>query len=135
MVAILIVSAKLATPDRLKIKEIWNKDYDVRSFVHDVTNKIFLLESNYAKQAVIWAKFGNSSISMRVVITTSILKGFDQKNLFFGLALIMVLKFYTSVAKGLKLKARKCWGLIPTIVEVAGEKLEEVAFLPYPHTE
>ena len=35
----------------------------------------------------------------------------------------MNLKFYTSVAKGLKLKVRKFWGLITTLVEVTGEKL------------
>ena len=39
------------------------------------------------------------------------------------LALDTKLKFYTSVAKGLKLKVRKFWELIPTFVEVAGEKL------------
>ena len=42
----------------------------------------------------------------------------------------MALKFYTSMGKGLKLKIRKLWGLIPTFVEVTGEKLERVAFLP-----
>ena len=41
----------------------------------------------------------------------------------------MALKFYTSVAKSLKLKVRKIWGLIPTFVEVTGEKLV-VASLP-----
>ena len=40
-----------------------------------------------------------------------------------GLALGTNLKFYTSVAKGLKLKVRKCWGLILTFAEVTGEKL------------
>ena len=40
------------------------------------------------------------------------------------------MKLYTSVAKGLKLKARKFWGLIPTFVEVTGEKLVGEAFLP-----
>ena len=35
----------------------------------------------------------------------------------------MKLKFYTSMAKELKLKVRKLWGLIPTYVEVTGEKL------------
>ena len=34
----------------------------------------------------------------------------------------MSFKFYTSVAKGLKLKAIKSWGLNPTFVEVTGEK-------------
>ena len=36
------------------------------------------------------------------------------------LALGTNLKFYTSLLKGLKLKVRKFWGLIPTFVE--GEK-------------
>ena len=35
----------------------------------------------------------------------------------------MVLKFYTSLAKVLKLKVRKFWKLIPTFVEVTEEKL------------
>ena len=39
-----------------------------------------------------------------------------------GLALGMALKFYTSVTKRLKLN-RKFSGLIPTFVEVTGEKL------------
>ena len=40
-----------------------------------------------------------------------------------GLALGTNLKCYNIVAKGLKLKVRKFLGLIPTFVEVAGEKL------------
>ena len=44
----------------------------------------------------------------------------------------MVLKFYTSVAKGLNLKLRMVWGLIPTFVEVTGKKLVETTFLPPP---
>ena len=35
------------------------------------------------------------------------------------------MKFYTSVAKGLKQKVKRFWGLIPTFVEVTREKLEE----------
>ena len=34
------------------------------------------------------------------------------------------------MAKGLKLKVKKFWGLIPTFVEVTGEKLVGMAFLP-----
>ena len=50
-----------------------------------------------------------------------------------GLALVMDLKFYTSVAKRSKLKLRKFWGLIPTFVEVTGEKLVGGPFWPsYP---
>ena len=71
---------------------------------------------------------------MREVIITSILQGFDLKNRFiegwswfkfnyFGLALGIALKFYTSVEKELKLKFRKFLQLTPTFVEVTGEKL------------
>ena len=35
----------------------------------------------------------------------------------------MNLEFYTSVAKGLKLKARSYFGLNPTFVEITVEKL------------
>ena len=44
----------------------------------------------------------------------------------------MSLKFYTRVAKGLKLKVEKLWGLIRMFVEVTGEKLVggEGGFLP-----
>ena len=72
---------------------------------------------------------------MREVIIT-VLQGFDQRKEFFdgcawfkfnnlGLALDMVLTFDISVAKGLKLKVRKFWGLIPTFVEVTEKKLVE----------
>ena len=49
-----------------------------------------------------------------------------------GLALGMALKFYASVAKGLKLKVREFLGQILTFVEVTGEKLVGGAFLPHP---
>ena len=39
------------------------------------------------------------------------------------LALGTNLKFYTSVEKGLKLKVRKFWGLIPTFLEVTRKRL------------
>ena len=58
-----------------------------------------------------WSKFGNSSIFMKKVIITNILVGcswFKFNNL--GLTLGMDLKFYTSVAKGLKLKDIKVFG-------------------------
>ena len=45
------------------------------------------------------------------------------------------LKFLASVVKGPKLKVRKFVGLIPTLVEVTGEKLvQEDLFIP-PHPE
>ena len=80
MVAILML-AKMATLVLLKIKVFWNISDDVIIFAHDATKYV----SNY-----IWSKFGNSSISMREIIT-SILKEFDHKNhLFWGVILVQV---------------------------------------------
>ena len=52
-----------------------------------------------------------------------------------GLALGMALKFYTSVAKGLKLKARKFLGLMLKFAEVKEEKLVGGPFWPTPDPE
>ena len=132
MATTLMMSAKMVSPDLLKIKVFWNKGYDVTIFVHDVTNEIFSRDSNYIVDVVMWPKFGKCSISTRKVIIISILWGLDQKNCSFegcfllefnnlGPAVGMNLKFYTNMAKGSKLKVRKFWGLIFTFVEVAGE--------------
>ena len=110
MVAVLMMSEKLSTLGLRKIKLFWNKGYDIVMSVHDVTNKILSRELNYTVDLVMWPKLGNSRSSMREVIITSILWGFHQKNEFFegcswfklnnlGLALGMVLKFYTSDAR------------------------------------
>ena len=48
------------------------------------------------------------------------------------MAVNMALKFQSSVVKGLKLKVRKFWGLIPTFVEVTGEDLVDRGFLALP---
>ena len=47
MVAILIMSVKLAALVLSKTKLIWNKGYDVIISVHDVINKILSRGSNY----------------------------------------------------------------------------------------
>ena len=67
------MSAKMATPSLLKTTVFWNKGYGVIIPVDDVTNKILSRDSNYIVDVVMWPKFGNSSISMREVIITSIL--------------------------------------------------------------
>ena len=72
MVTILMISAKMATPGLLKAKVLWNKGYDVIIYVYDVTDKSLLRDINYIVDMVMWPKFGNSSISMREVIITSI---------------------------------------------------------------
>ena len=70
MITILMMSAKMARPstlDLIKIKAFWNKFYDVIFSTHDATNKSLLPDSNYIGDV------GNSSISMRKVLITSIL--------------------------------------------------------------
>ena len=62
--------AKLATLGLLKIKVFPNKGYDIIISVYDVTSQILSRDSNYIVDVV---KFGNSSISVREVIVTSIL--------------------------------------------------------------
>ena len=64
---------KMATLGLLKIKLSWNNSYYLIIFNHDVTNKVLSGESNYIVGLVMWPKFGNSSISMKEVIITSIL--------------------------------------------------------------
>ena len=73
MIAVLIMSAKLATLGLLKIKVTSNKSFDVIIFVLNVTNKILSRYSNYIVDVVILPKFGNSSIFMTEVIITLIL--------------------------------------------------------------
>ena len=67
------MSAKMATPDLLKITAFWNKGHNIIIPVDDVNNKILSRDSNYIVDVFMWPKFGNCSISMREVITTSIL--------------------------------------------------------------
>ena len=126
MAAILMMSAKLATLDLLKIKVSWNKSNDAIISAYDVNNKILSRDSNHIVDVVMWLKFG---ISMRELIITSI--SFDQKNFFFfegsswfkfnnlWLALGASLKLYPSVAKVLKLRVRKFWGLI-VLLDLSG---------------
>ena len=65
MVTILMMSAKLATQELLKIKIFWNKGCDVIILDNSVTNKILWRDSNDIVDVVMWLKFGNSSISLR----------------------------------------------------------------------
>ena len=84
-----MMSAEMATPELLKTTVFWNKVYDVIILVDDVTKEIPSRDSNYFVDLFMWPKFGNSSLSMREVITTSILQRFDPKNRFFwGVVLV-----------------------------------------------
>ena len=68
-----MMPAKMATPGLLKITIFWKKGYDVIISVDDVTNKILSRDSNYIEDVFMWPKSGYCSISMREVITNSIL--------------------------------------------------------------
>ena len=73
--------------------------------------------------------------SLREVIITTVLKGFDQKNSWFkfnnlGMAIGIALIFYTSVVKRLKLKVRKFLGIAFMSVEIKKEKLVRNSSLP-----
>ena len=86
-----MTSAKMATLGFLKEEVFWSKVNDVKISVEEVTNKILSRDSNYITDVVIGSKFGNYSISLREVIITSILEGFDQKKQFFwGVLLVQV---------------------------------------------
>ena len=107
--------------------------------------KNWLHYSNYIADMVMRSKFDNSSISMKEVVVTSIffyflfffffLRGGRWSWLKFnnlGLALSIALKFYKMVAKELTLKVRKFLGLLPTFVDVIGEKLVGSFLAPFP---
>ena len=67
-----MMSAKMATSDLLKITIFWNKGYGVIISADDVTTKILSRDSNYIVDVLMSPKFGNFSISVREVITTTI---------------------------------------------------------------
>ena len=63
----------MAAPSLLKITVFLNKVYDIIIRVDDVIDKILSRNLNYIVDVFMWPKFGNSSISITEVVTTSIL--------------------------------------------------------------
>ena len=63
----------MATQGLLEITLFWNKGDDVIIPANDVTSRVLSQDSNYIVDMFMWQIFGNSSISMREVIPTSIL--------------------------------------------------------------
>ena len=57
MVAVLMMSIKLATLDFLKIKVFYNKGYEVIIFFHDIINKNLSCDLNYIVDIVMGPKF------------------------------------------------------------------------------
>ena len=134
IIAILIMSAKIATIGFLKIKVFWNKKYNVIISANGIINQFLSRGSNCIVDVVRWPKFVSSSIYIKEVVIPQCYNDLARKisssegyswlkfsNL--GMALIITLKFYINVEKGSKLKTRKFKGLILRFAEVTEEKL------------
>ena len=140
--------SKIEFPGLLRIQIFQNKGYDVIIPDYDVTNKILPRESNYNVDAVqsysdqslvtvafLWLKLSKPQFYKDLTWKTAFFEEwswFKFNNL--RMALDMTSKFYTSVAKELKLKVRRFWGLISTFAKVTGEKLVG-RLLSSPHPE
>ena len=89
-----------------------------------------LCDQSLITVAFLWEKLSQPQLYMDLTRKPLFFEGwfwFKFSNL--GIALGKNLKFYTSVAKGLKLKIRMFWGLILTSVQITGEKLVGKVFL------
>ena len=89
-----------------------------------ITLEICSCDQSLVTLAFLWEKLSQPQCYKDLTRKTAFFEGwpwFKFNN--YGLALGINLKVYTSVGKGLKLKVKKFWELIPTFVEVTGEKL------------
>ena len=92
------------------MKVMNNKDNKIRKrwktkiSVYDITNKILLPDSNYIVDVVMWPKFGSSSISMREVIITCVIRFLPQKPIFWRVLgfLVQIWWFGTGTNYGLE---------------------------------
>ena len=76
MIAILMISAKMATLGLFKIKVFWNKAYEVIISAYNVTNEILSRDSYYIVDVVMWPKF--------------FIRVWSEKPLFCGVVLVQV---------------------------------------------
>ena len=104
------MSVKLTTPGFLKINPFRNKSYDVIIPDYYVTNTILSRHSNHIVDVVMWSKFGNSSISVREVIITSILYGWPEKTFFLRDDLGSSSIIWDQCGKRVKIKSQKVFG-------------------------
>ena len=144
MVLVLMMSLKSATLGFLEIKVFPSKGYNVlilcmtslKKFYHatQITLWTWLCDQSLVTLAFLWEQLSEPQRFKNLTRKTFSFEGrswYKFNNV--RLALGMALRFYTSLAKILKLKIRKFWGLIPTFVEVTGGKwLGGVAFLHSP---
>ena len=135
LVIILMISVKMANLGFLKItvkveiKVMTSQFLPMTSpakFCHAIQIILYMCscDQSLVTLAFLWKKLSQPQLYKDLTRRTAFFEEwswFKFDNL--GLALGINLKFYTSVAKGLKLKVRKCWGLIPTFAEDTGKKL------------
>ena len=124
---------KMATLVLLKIKVFPSKDCDIIVFVDDVINRILSLDSDYVVDVVIWPNFGYYHFNERSCHNLNFMRIWPKISLFWGVALFegqlcgtgirYSLKSLRQFLKRVKLKVRKCGGLIRTFVEITGEIL------------
>ena len=134
-----MMSAKIATQPFLN--KMYFEIKVITSYILSMTSPAKFCHMTHIMDVVMWTKFGSSSLSIKVPNSLykplyhkpQFYKDFTRKTAFFegwswskfnnlGLALGSNLEFYTSLSKKLKLKVIKFWSLIPTFVEVTGEK-------------
>ena len=92
--------------------------------VIQITLYVCSCDQSLVSETFLWQKLSQPQFYKDLTKKTRFFEGwswFKLNNLW--LAVGTNLEFHTSVIKGLKLKVRKFWGLIPTFVEVTGEKL------------
>ena len=124
---------KMATLVLLKIKVFPSKDCDIIVFVDDVINRILSRDSDYVVDVVIWPNFGYYHFNERSCHNLNFMRIWPKISLFWGVALFerqlcgtgirYSLKSLRQFRKRVKLKVRKCGGLIRTFVEITGEIL------------
>ena len=124
IVAILVLSAKLAILALLKIKVFWNKNYDLEILVHEVIKKILLRCSSYNVDVLMWINCVNFSIFMReVIIRMTRKRNFLEACTWFKfnelvLELGMTFKICASLSKEFKTIVRHFGALFPTFLEI-----------------
>ena len=129
-----MMSAKMATPGLLRIMVFWNECYDVIISVITSPGKFYHViqiilqmcscDQSLVTVAFLWETLSQPQSYKDLTRKTAFFEGlssFKFNNL--GLALGTNLTFYTSVAKGLKLKVRRFWEVNPTFVEVTRKRL------------
>ena len=102
MVTILMMSAKLASPELLKIKLFQNKGYD--AIIPMTHQQSLSRDSNYTVDVIMWPKFGNcSNFYERSYHSLNIIRVWPKKPLFWGVALVSVQLFRTSTRYDLEI--------------------------------